>query len=162
MPAAELLSSGALAQTLKMKAKGPAAEPAPDAAHEAAFVAAFVIPDKRARYLEFLPNPKRRGEILNRWNHFFDFIPERATQVPRTSASELAQALRRRGAGGLGYVIGEGSSDAREMPLESAIESALASGWGAIVSCIPGQLALYLQEFPPGDAFILNSNERSV
>ena len=139
-----------------MKAKQAATEATPNSTHEAAFVAAFVVADKRSRYLEFLPKPKRRGEILNRWNHFFDFIPERATQVPRTSASELAQALRRRGAGRLGYVIGDSSSDGCELPLEDAIESALASGWGAVVSCVPGRLALYLQEFPPGDAFILN------
>ena len=118
---------------------------------------AFIVQDKRSRYLEFLPNPKRRGEILNRWNHFFDFIPERATQIPRTSASELADVLRRRGAGRVGYLMGDGSGDGCEVPLEDAIECALASGWGAIVSCIPGKLALYLQEFPPGAAFILNS-----
>jgi hypothetical protein len=140
-----------------MKAKQAATEAKPNSTHEAAFVAAFVIPDKRSRYSEFLPNPKRRGEILNRWNHFFDFIPERATQIPRASAFELAQVLRRRGAGRVGYVIGDSDSDGRELPLEDAIESALASGWGAVVSCIPGRLALYLQEFPPGDAFILHS-----
>ena len=140
-----------------MKAKQATTEPTINSAHEAAFIAAFVIPDKRSRYSDFLPNPKRRGEILNRWNHFFDFIPERATQIPRTSASAFAQLLRRRGAGRLGYVIGDSSSDGCELPLEDAIESALSSGWGAVVSCVPGRLALYLQEFPPGDAFILNS-----
>jgi len=129
----------------------------PNSAHEASLVAAFVVPDKRARYLEFLPKPKRRGEILNRWNHFFDFIPGLATPIPRASAAELAQALRQRGAGRLGYVMGAGLSDGQEFPLEEAIERALASGWGSVVSCIPGQLALYLQEFPPGDAFILHS-----
>jgi len=139
-----------------MKAKQTAIEATPNSTHEVAFVETFVVPDKRSRYLEFLPNPKRRAEILSRWNHFFDFIPERATQIPRTSASELAQVLRRRGAGRLAYVIGDSSSDARELPLEDAIESALASGWGTVVSCVPGRLALYLQEFPPGDTFILN------
>jgi len=140
-----------------MKAKQAATEATPDPAHEAAFVAAFVVPAKRARYLEFLPKPKRRGPLLDRWNHFFDFVPELATQIPRASASELARALRRHGAGRLAYVMGERGSDGLELPLEDAIESALASGWGAVVSCIPGRLALYLQEFPPGDVFILHS-----
>jgi hypothetical protein len=139
-----------------MKPKQAQKEATSNSAHEAAFVEAFVIPDKRSRYLEFLPNPKRRGEILNRWNHFFDFIPERATKVLRASASELARELCRRGAGRAGYVIGVGSIDGHEMPLQDAIESALASGWGAIVSCVPGQLALYLQEYPPGDTYILS------
>ena len=140
-----------------MKAKQASPEALPNSIHEAAFVAAFVIPDKRSRYLEFLPNPKRRAEILNRWNHFFDFIPERATQIPRTSACELAQVLRYHGAGRTGYVMGDSNTDGCDLPLEDAIESALASGWGAVVSCIPARLALYLQEFPPGDAFILSA-----
>lgn len=128
----------------------------PPSSHETAFVEAFVVPDKRSRYLEFLPNPMRRGEILNRWNHFFNFLPERATQISRTSALELTEELRRRGAGRLGYVIGDGDSDGNELPLEIAIENALASGWGTVVSCLPGRLALYLQEYPPGNAFILS------
>jgi hypothetical protein len=139
-----------------MKAQQATTKSATASTHEAAFIAAFVIPDKRSRYSDFLPNPKRRGEILNRFNHFFDFIPERATQIPRASSSELAGVLRARGAGRLGYVIG-GGPDGIELPLEEAIESSLASGWGTVVSCIPGQLALYLQEYPPGEAFILNS-----
>lgn len=139
-----------------MKAKQTKTEPVTASAQETAFIAAFVIPDKRSRYANFLPNPKRRGEILNRFNHFFDFIPERATQIPRASSSELAGVLRARGASRLGYVIG-GGPDGCELPLEEAIESSLASGWGTVISCIPGRLALYLQEFPPGNAFILNS-----
>jgi hypothetical protein len=127
----------------------------PNPAHEAAFVAAFVIPDKRSRYSDFLSNPKRRSEILNRLNHFFDFIPERAMAIPRGSSVELDRTLRARGAGSHAYVIGS-DRDACELPLEEAIDSALA-GWGTIVSCIPGRLALYLQEFPSGDAYILHS-----
>src|SRR4051812_31925600 len=123
-----------------MKAKQAAIEQTPNEAHESAIVAAFIIADKRSRYSELLPKPKRRNEILRRFNHFFDFIPERATLVPRTSAFELAQALRARGAGRLGYVIG-GDCDACELPLEEAIHSSLASPCGAVVSCIPGRLA---------------------
>ena len=130
--------------------------------HERLFVETFVIPEKRARYLEVLPNPKRRAEILSRWDQFFDFIPEHAFGVPRAPASELAQLLRRRGAGGVGHVMGNCASEGRELPLEAAIESALDSGWGAVVSCIPGKLALFIEQFPPGNAFILSSHARAV
>jgi hypothetical protein len=140
-----------------MKAKQPATKTTPSAKHETAFVATFVVPDKRARYFELLSKPKRRGQILDRWNHFFDFIPELAGRIPRASASELTQTLQRRGAGPLAYVMGECASDGQELPLDEAIAIALACGWGAVVSCIPGRLALYLQEFPPGDAFVLDS-----
>ena len=137
-----------------MNSKQTITEPTTASNHEAAFIAAFVIPEKRSRYSDFLPHPKRRHEILNRFNHFFDFVPQCATQIPRTSASELASMLRTRGAGRVAYVIG-GGRDGSELPLDEAIESSLASGWGGVVSCVPGRLALYLQEFPPGDAFIL-------
>jgi len=139
-----------------MKAEQATTEPITAAAHEAGFIAAFVVPDKRSRYSEFLPKPKRRNEILGRFNHFFDFLAARATQIPRASAFELARVLRARGAGRLCYVIG-GDRDGCELPLEEAIDTSLASPCGAVISCIPGRLALYLQEFPPGDAFILSS-----
>jgi hypothetical protein len=67
----------------------------------------------------------------------------------------LAEILRARGADRLGYIIG-GDRDGFESPLEEAIDSSLASPSGAIISCIAGRLALFLQEFPPGDTFILN------
>jgi len=135
--------------------KHAATDPTPDSAHEAAFITAFVIPDKRSRYSDFLSNPKRRSEILNRLNHFFDFVPECTIPIPRSSSVQFARILRARGATPLAYVIG-GNNDTCQLPLEEAIESALASGFGTIVSCIPGRLALYLQEFPSGDAFILS------
>ena len=125
--------------------------------HEQAFVSAFVVPEKRARYAEFLTKPKRRVEITNRFCHFFDFIPTLAKQIPRATASELAPLLRARGAGDTAHVIGgRDEIDGRDLPLEQAIDDALADPSGVVVSCVPGRLALYIQEFPPGDTFILS------
>ena len=123
--------------------------------HEQAFVAVFVVPEKRARYAEFLPKPKRRVEITNRFSHFFDFVPHLATPVPRDSG--LAELLRKRGAGDIVHIIGgRDGLDGRDMPLEDAIDEAMTDPSGLVISCIPGRLALYLQEFPPGDTFILS------
>ena len=125
--------------------------------HEQAFVSAFVVPAKRTRYAEFLPKPKRRSEITRRFCHFFDFVPTLARQIPRGTSSELASLLRAKGAGDTGHVIGGGDEiDGHELPLEEAIDCALSDPSGVIVSCIPGRLALYIQEFPPGDTFILS------
>jgi len=124
--------------------------------HEEAFASVFVVPEKRARYLEFLRKPKRRAEILNRFCHFFDFVPELATPVDR--GSDLAALLRKRGAGSTAHVIGGRSElDGKDMPLEDAIDGAMADPAGVVISCVPGRLALYMQEFPPGDTFILSS-----
>jgi hypothetical protein len=126
--------------------------------HEQALVSVFVIPEKRTRYAEFLPNPNRRGEIVNRFCHFFDFVPALATQVKRDTPSRLAALLRARGAGDTAHVIGGGDKiDGKDLPLEQAIDDALSDQGGVVVSCIPGRLALYMQEFPPGDTFILSS-----
>ncbi|MBL9130483.1 MAG: hypothetical protein JNG86_04740 [Verrucomicrobiaceae bacterium] len=125
--------------------------------HEQAFVSAFVLPAKRARYAEFLSKPKQRGKITNRFCHFFDFIPTLAKQTPRGAASVLAPLLRARGAGDTAHVIGgRAEIDGQDLALEEAVDSALADPSGVVVSCIPGRLALYIQEFPPGDVFILS------
>ena len=124
--------------------------------HEQALISVFVVPAKRARYAEFLAKPKRRGEILDRWNHFFDFVPELATQVPRDSSEQLVALLRKRGAPAKAHLIGRPSEfDGCKLPLAEAVERAFSDGWGTVISCVPGRLALYLQEFPPGDTFIL-------
>lgn len=123
--------------------------------HEQAFVSAFVVSEKRARYAEFLPKPKRRVEITNRFSHFFDFVPQLATQVARDSG--LAAQLRKQGAGDIAHVIGgRDGLDGRDMPLEEAINEAMIGPSGVVISCIPGRLALYMQEFPPGATFILS------
>ncbi len=126
--------------------------------HEQAFVSVFVIPEKRARYAEFLPKPKRRREIPSRFCHFFDFVPQLATPVSRDSVLTL---LRKQGAGDTAHVIGgRASLDGRDMPLEEAINEAMSDPSGVVISCIPGRLALYMQEFPPGDTFILSDKPK--
>jgi len=122
--------------------------------HESQFIAAFVDPEKRQRYTESLKNAKKRSKLLDRLNHFFDFVRARAAKIPRNTIS--ADLLRSKGAPDIVHLIG-GNSDGKEMSLEESIESCLESGWGAVISCVPGRLALYLQEFPPGDAFLLSA-----
>ena len=123
--------------------------------HEAAFVSVFIVPEKRARYIEFLRKPKRRTEILRRLNHFFDFVPQLATQIARDSA--MADLLRKRGAKATAHAIGgRAGLDGKNLPLDDAISEAMSDPGGVVISCIPGRLALYMQEFPPGDTFVLS------
>jgi hypothetical protein len=35
----------------------------------------------------------------------------------------------------------------------------MSEGWGVVISCIPGRLAVYVQEFPAGDTFILRRKD---
>jgi hypothetical protein len=126
--------------------------------HEEAFVSVFVVPEKRTRYLEFLRKPKRRVEITQRFCHFFDFVPQLATQVARDS--DLASQLCKRGAGPTAHIIG-GRADGRDMALADAIDETMIDPNGVVISCIPGRLALLMQEFPPGDTFILSCKPSS-
>jgi hypothetical protein len=123
--------------------------------HEDAFSSSFVIPEKRARYAEFLRNPKRRPEALDRLNHFFDFVPRLATEIDRGGGRELGKRLRKLGAPDEAQIIGGGKADGKKLPLEDAIDTGMSEGWGVVISCIPGRLALYVKEFPRGDTFIL-------
>lgn len=124
--------------------------------HEAALVTAFIVHEKRDRYREFLKNPKKRSQIVDRFCHHFDFIEKYATQIPRTDARSLAKILRESGAGETAWIIGGRSKlDGHEMPLEAALNDGLADPSGLVISCIPGQLALLLREFPPGDVYLL-------
>lgn len=128
--------------------------------HEQAFVSAFVVSEQRTRYAEFLPKPKHRVKITDRFCHKFDFVPKLAKQVPRTVAPELAKLLRKHGAGDTAYVIGgRDAIDGQEFPLEEAIDAALADPAGVVISCVPGQLALLIQEFPPGDVYLLSRSD---
>lgn len=123
--------------------------------HEQAFVSVFVVAEKRARYAEFLPKPKRRVEVTKRFSHFFDFVPELAGRVPRDS--DLVALLRKRGTGDVVHVIGgKEGLDGKDLTLEDAIDRAMTDPNGVVISCIPGRLALLVQEFPPGDVFVLS------
>ena len=63
---------------------------------EAAFVKAFIVQDKQERYLRLLASPKRRRDILDRFNHNLDFKPEYAELIPQElrTADKVAGLLR--------------------------------------------------------------------
>ncbi len=121
--------------------------------HEAAFIQAFVRRDLRNRYRTLLSNPKKRGKITNRFCHEFDFVRHLAEQIERVP--NCSNLLKECGAGPSAVLIGGTNEiDGREFTLEAAVERAMGYGGGVIVSCIPGRLALLIQEFPPGDLFL--------
>jgi hypothetical protein len=126
--------------------------------HESGLIFIFVVAEKRERYAALMKNPKKRQSILNRFNHFFDFVPELARQLPRNSP--LGKMLRSAGSPESVYVIG-GSDDGSDLALNDAIQRCMDSPSGAVISCIPGELALFLQEFPPGDVFLFTTKKRS-
>lgn len=125
--------------------------------HEAEFGKAFILADKQARFLLFLANPKRRGEVLDRLSHNLPYRRELATPVPgyQDFPDELEKLLRDKGAGASCHVIAEGlKADGRVLPLRQALELICMHPFGAVLSCIPGRLAYYRPE-APGQGILL-------
>lgn len=118
---------------------------------EEAFVKAFLTSEKRARFLQFLANPRRRKEILVKLNHDLPYMPEFASTVPghQDFPEELEKLLRAKGAGPTCHVLADGlKADGRELPLRGALNLVCLHPFGAILSCIPGRLAYYKPEAP--------------
>lgn len=113
--------------------------------HEEATIRAFVVPARRTRWLESLTSEKRRRAFLDRLNHCRDIDERYAT--PLSSNADVVAVLRANGAPATCYVLSDTAAlDARELPLAEAVAEAESSGWGTLISCLPGRLAYYYDE----------------
>jgi hypothetical protein len=124
---------------------------------EAAFAKAFIVSEKRARFIQFLADPKRRKEMLQRLSHGLPYIRTLAWAVPGAQdfPDELERLLRAKGAGPNCHVISDGLPiDGKVVPLGEALFAICMHGAGAILCCVPGRLAYYKPE-SPGQGIIL-------
>jgi hypothetical protein len=120
--------------------------------HELAIVRAFIAPSRRPRWEEMLREPKRRRAWLDRLNHCRDLDSRRAT--PMDPHDDVADLLRRCGAPEQAYLLASDDKlDGQLLELEAAIQAAHRSGWGTIISCVPGRLACFYDEL--GDRRLL-------
>lgn len=137
---------------------GSAKAPPPQQDHEAAFVRAFVIPAKRERLLELLPNPKRRPSILGTLHHFRDLDPRFANLIPppKQFPEDVENLLLKLGAPSECYLLSDSKHlDARTMPLASALEEVVGAGGGTLLSCIPGRRG-YFEGEGRGERWLLH------
>lgn len=67
--------------------------------HEEAFVRAFILPQKQARYIQILANPKRRSTILSELYHSLDTIKEHTSPIASRDHSPVTveKVLREKG-----------------------------------------------------------------
>ena len=122
--------------------------------HEHRFIEVFIARELRERYRFLLSSDdaRRRQECLNRLCHCRDLDERRVEWLPRNPRSttrddEIAAILRGMGSPKEVYVLACACpADGRTLPLLEAIRAVTASGWGAIVSCVPGELAYYFDE----------------
>ncbi len=110
--------------------------------HEEKTVDAFIVREKRERYKSLLSNARKRAATLARLNHFRDLDENYATWLPSNAPIEMM--LRQAGSPEEVYIISSVKGiDGKLMSLDDAVHKVVASGWGTIISCIPGQLAYY-------------------
>lgn len=138
---------------------GPSMTPAA-ANHEENTIRAFVLRDKQERFLGFLASPTNRKKFTASLAHFRWFDPRFATPIPWKvdpklklwerhvqGIENIQRLLQARGAGQTCWVISEDSAiDGKELDLSAALEHVSGSQVGAILSCVPGRLALFESE----------------
>ncbi len=109
-----------------------------------------------------LLNPKTRTKFTRALAHFRDIDPgcKRAVLPSLQSPKGIEQILIAKGAPAVCYLIAEHPKmDGRELPLTEALEETVGSGMGAILSCIPGQLAFIETE---DERFILEKLKKPL
>ena len=126
--------------------------------HEKRFIVNLVVPTKRQRFLDFVRNDKHRRKFLAELDHP-DFIERRyVIPIPPNlqTANDIARMLGDRQAPLECYLI----SNSRRMDrcfidLLTALDMVIGSGFGTVISCLPGKL-VYFEGEGPGDRFLLH------
>jgi hypothetical protein len=119
-------------------------------------LAVFVAPHHRPRFVAALGDSKLRRKLRRKLAHF-DWLDSRYTQlVPTPEPAALVQTLRAEGAAETCVLVaGDDDLDGRELPLEEALRRVLHDDDGALISCVPGRLAVFSDEAPNRTTAIL-------
>ncbi len=121
------------------------------APQEEATIRAFIVRERRERFLELLPNPKKRKKITDSLAHanpaWFDARFVKTIPPSESGADGIAKLLHAHGAGKTCWAISEDSRfDGREVELHSVLSEIVGYGMGTILSCVPGKLAFVESE----------------
>jgi hypothetical protein len=95
----------------------------------------------RRRVAEELGSPKHRRKFTSRLAHFADWDERYRLAV---TSGDVLKELRARNAPDSCWIVSESSQfDARTRVLETALAETVGSGFGTVISCVPGVLAFY-------------------
>jgi hypothetical protein len=124
-----------------------------DAERENTLIDTFITPLRRERYRLLLANKRKRHEILDRLNHWFEFVPAFATEVAggEHTVEGVLSLLRRRGMQDTDpvYILSDiRALDTLHLPLREALKDVLEAQFASIVCCVAGRLAYYRPEAP--------------
>lgn len=119
--------------------------------HEEAVIRKFFTHSRRLFFIRGLSgSAKNRTQTISQICHFRDWVPGTAHQIPASDRHPAAvyQLLRAKGAPLLCHVMSGGDLDGRDMDLREALQQTLTiSPSCTILSCIPGHLAFYQDEY---------------
>lgn len=128
----------------------------PTAWHHEQGLGRFLLPHRRERWQDGLAaGGRRREKVTARLWHLMgrgDVDPAFVTSIDCSGTApvfreRLLGLLREMGAPQTVYLISDDPDlDRRFLPLSTAVEDVCAWGAVAIVSCVPGELALYVDE----------------
>jgi hypothetical protein len=123
-------------------------------------LALFVSPSYRHRFLVSLKSEKTRERLQGSLAHFSHLDPRFATRLTagHRSIEAVLQELRTHGAPKECYVFSENREiTGRFMELTAAVEAVFSQTWGSFISCIPGRLAYFEDEY--GERHILHRTD---
>lgn len=136
----------------------------PTAGHHEQGLARFLLPARRERWMTGLAaGGRRREKVTERLYRLIgrgDLDPACVTPVERTGkapvfAERLVRQLREMGAPETVYLLSDVPElDGRFLPLATVVGDVCGSGASAIVSCVPGELALYVDEIVDDSVFL--------
>jgi hypothetical protein len=109
---------------------------------EEATIRAFIVRARRDRFLELLPNPKKRSSITKSLAHpnpgWFDSRYVKAIPPAQSHAPLIAKLLRSKGAGEKCWAISEDVKlDGREVELDSILPEIVGYGIGRFCAACP-------------------------
>ncbi|MEO0461323.1 MAG: hypothetical protein AAF219_10805 [Myxococcota bacterium] len=114
------------------------------------FVETFIKAGKRDSYLKLLARQRTYSSFVEQLDHLRWLDNRLAAPVLRHQQHtwQIEELLRNNGAPETCVVVSADPRDCGSMSLRQALTSVVGGGYGAIVSCIEGELAYYEAEEP--------------
>jgi hypothetical protein len=118
-------------------------------------LAAFLVSNRRERFQASLNGSKARTKLRQRLAHFPDLDERYRLAVPSLDAEQqrgwILSTLKALSAPRSCYLLSENPGWDREpVDLDDALAQVIGSGYGTLISCVPGRVA-YFEGEEPGD-----------
>ncbi len=135
----------------------------PECLLEKKLIKAFAHKSIKRRLMRLVETKKGRKKFADALAHSFTPDERFARKIPPRLQidEEILKLLNSKHARSDCYIVSEYSiSDGKTLPLPEALFEIVGSGFGTLVSCIPGKLAYYEGE-EPGERYILERHQNA-